>query len=107
MIRLWNHVLQIGRAHGVDPVVFAVLYLIHHPLFWGTFAVVISRARLRRPYKPLAALAAFFWLMPYLYVFFFGHGLPWWLYVLVVLALAVAARQGILEIRKRLRHGMP
>jgi hypothetical protein len=101
---LWNHVLLIGRTHHVNPYIFGTLYLAHHPLFWGTFALVLNRVRLHRPYKALATLDVFFWFMPYLYVVVFGRGLPWWVYVLVGLAAMFGAFHGVQEIRKRLRN---
>ncbi len=91
-----------GRAHGVDPIVFAVLYLAHHPLFWGTMAWLAYRVRKRRPIALQAGAGAFFWLMPYLYILIFGRGLPPWIYAAIAVALIVGGRHAVHEIRKRL-----
>lgn len=102
MLQIWNHCLQIGIAHGVNPWIFGALYLAHHPLFWGTFTLIVLRVRQRRPVKALAVLDTFFWFMPYLYIVVFGHGLPWWIYALVLLALALGAPHALRQIRHRL-----
>lgn len=102
MRHLWNHIEQMGRAHGVDPLVFAVLYLAHHPLFWGTMAWLAYRVRKRRPIVLQVILGTFFWLMPYLYILVFGHGLPLWIYGAVAVILIVGGRHAFLEFRKRL-----
>jgi hypothetical protein len=102
MAPLWKYVLQIGSEHGVNPWIFGILYLAHHPLFWGTFALVIHRVRRQRPYKALLALDVFFWFMPYLYVLFFSRHLPWWVYLLILTALALGAPHTVKEMRRRL-----
>jgi hypothetical protein len=106
ILALWNHILTLGREHGVNPWVFGVLYLLHHPLFWGTIAWLAARVRQRRPVGGVIVLAVFFWFMPYLYIFFFGRALPWWVYVLVLLLIALGAPHALKEIRRRL-HPTP
>ncbi len=99
---LWAHLLHLGQTYGVNPVLFAVLYLAHHPLFWGTMAWLAARHRQRRPVAGVIALAVFFWLLPYAYVFLFGRGLPWWVYVLALALLALGGPHLVKEIRRRL-----
>lgn len=99
---LWQHVLTLGDQYGVDPVLFAVLYLAHHPLFWGTMAWLAARVRRRQPVAALVALGVFFWLMPYSYVFLFGRNLPWWAYGVAAIILAVGGTHVVKEIRRRL-----
>ncbi|MBV9850054.1 MAG: hypothetical protein JO250_10315, partial [Armatimonadetes bacterium] len=68
LLQRWQDVLHYGNAHGVNPWVFSALYLAHHPLFWGTMAWLVARARRKRPMAGVVALAVFFWLMPYAYI---------------------------------------
>lgn len=102
MIHLWQHVLALGEPYGVDPVLFAVLYLAHHPLFWGTMAWLAVCVRRKRPVAVPIALGVFFWLMPYGYVFLFGRHLPWWAYVVAAVVLAVGGTHVVKEIRRKL-----
>jgi len=100
---LWAHVLRLGNQYGVNAPLFAALYLAHHPLFWGTMAWLAARVRRGQPVRGVVALGVFFWLMPYAYIFLFGHGLPWWAYGVGALALAVGGTHVGREVRRRLR----
>ena len=102
MTTLWHHITQIGARYGVDPALFAILYLAHHPLFWGTMAWLAARVRRRRPVAGVVALGVFWWFLPYTYVFVFGRGLPPWVYALAAVALAVGGVHAVREIRRRL-----
>lgn len=102
LLTLWRHVTALGIHYGVNPLVFAVLYLAHHPLFWGTMAWLAARVRAKRPVRPVVALGVLFWLLPYLYVFAFGRGLPWWVYGSAAVVLAVGGAHAVREIRRRL-----
>ena len=100
---LWQHVTQIGEHYGVNPALFAGLYLAHHPLFWGTMAWLAARVRRKQPAAAVVALGVFFWFLPYTYVFVFGRGLPWWVYALAAVVVAVGGTHAVREIKKRLR----
>ena len=102
---LWRHITEIGAHYGVNPVLFAVLYLAHHPLFWGTMAWLAARVRRKQPTAGVVALGVFFWFLPYTYVFVFGRGLPWWVYALAVIVIAVGGMHAVREIRRRLALG--
>lgn len=101
-LTFWQHITQIGVHYGVDPLVFAALYVAHHPLFWGTMAWLAARVRAKKPVGGVAALGVFFWFLPYTYVFAFGRGLPWWAYALAAAAAAVGGTHAVREVRKRL-----
>lgn len=100
---LWAHVLRLGKDYGVNAVLFAVLYLAHHPLFWGTMAWLATRVRQGKPTAGVVALGVFFWLMPYAYVFAFGHGLPWGAYAVAAVVLLVGGIHMVKEVRRRLQ----
>lgn len=104
MLKLWKHITEIGVSHGVNPVVFAVLYLAHHPLFWGTVAWIAIRARRRQVVWPHVMLASIFWIMPYTYLIFSARHLPWWIVCVIVLFLTIGAFHAVLEVRKRIRN---
>lgn len=76
MIHLWHSLRGYGLHHGVDPLVFAGLYAARLPLLLLALAAFVRRIRRRQP----AALAGGIWLSlgvyPYAYVLAFGHGLP-------------------------------
>ena len=102
-LSLWQHIIHIGTQYGVNPLVFAVLYLAHHPLFWGTMAWLAARVRAKKPVAGVVALGVFFWFLPYTYVLLFGRGLPWWIYAAVAVVVAIGGTHAVREIRRRLK----
>lgn len=99
----WAHVLALGSRYGVNAVLFALLYLAHHPLFWGTMAWLAARVKRRQPTAGVVALGVFFWVMPYAYVLVFGHGLPAWAYAVAAVVLLIGGAHMVREVRRRLR----
>jgi hypothetical protein len=87
--------------YGVNPVVFLVIYVVSVPFFYYSIVRMVKAAAQRRPNEVmiwstvfLASTAA-----PFLYVLFFGHNLPWWVYVIIGLLLA----QGVFSLVRRLK----
>jgi hypothetical protein len=103
MLNVWRHMMEYGSQHGVNPVFFAVLYMIHHPLFWGTMAWLVKRAREHKPVRSLVPLAAGFWLMPYAYVVVFGRNLPVWMYGAVAVVVLVGGVHVVQTVTTRLK----
>ena len=93
-----------GARHGVNPTVFAVLYLIHHPLFWGTVAWIVVRVRKGLIVWPHAVMAAAFWLMPYTYIALNVKHVPWYIEVVGGGLLAFGLYRAVQEIRKKIQE---
>ena len=104
MYTLWRKITELGEAHGVNPWLFAILYLAHHPLFWGTMAWMVLRIRAKKPVSGVVILALFFWFLPYAYIFVFGRGLPFWAYLVAVAFASVGGTHAWKEIRHRLQR---
>ena len=104
---LWHNILNYGNAHGVSPILFALLYVAHHPLFWGTVAWIAARLRKKRPVIGLVVLAIFFWVMPYGYVLAFGRGLPIGAYAAAGLLLLVGGIHAGWQVQKKFRRRNP
>jgi len=84
----------LSEGYGVDPLIYAILYVGSAPFFFGSLAWLIGRLRRRAPILLPALSTSVFFSLPTLYVFVAGRNLPWWIYgVLVVLAVlgAIAA----------------
>jgi hypothetical protein len=86
---LWRWAQRLAVGYGVNPVVFAVLYLACLAPWYASLAVVLeevergvvsSRWRLRNLVGAGSVLALTS-LLPYLYVAFWGNGLPWYVWV--------------------------
>ncbi len=87
----WNviqdWVFALGHEYGVNPVVFAIIYLGGLPFLMLSIAWVIRNRRRSRPvYFPLLS-AGGFWISAYLYIVIAGDNIPPWVYgILVVFA---------------------
>jgi hypothetical protein len=100
---LWDGILALGRSYNVDPLVFAVIYVAGVPFFYLFLAWLIRNLkRGRSPVLP-AALLGFVFLSSYLYVIVMGRNVPWWVYVLVALLVAVGGISLVIKVRKRLK----
>jgi len=104
---MWDDLLawlgSLGEEYGVDPLIYAILYVGAAPFFFGSMAWLIRRIRRREAFLVPAISAAFFFSLPTLYVFVAGRDLPAWVYaVLIGLAILGAIGAGR-RIRSALR----
>lgn len=94
--------LRLGDEYGVDPVLYAVIWVGALPLFLLSVGWLVRTLRRRGPILPPIAATAFFFSAPTLYVLAAGRNLPWWVYaILVILTLAGAIRSAR-DVRRRL-----
>ena len=95
---MWDSLLtwlgSLGEEYGVDPLIYAVLYVGSAPFFFGSLAWLIRSIRRRDALVWPAVSTAFFFSLPTLYVFLAGRGLPWWVYAILV-GLAVIGGIGV------------
>jgi len=103
ILEFWHYILAKGAHFGVNPTVFAVLYLIHHPLFWGTVAWIVVRVKKHLIIWPHCVVAAAFWLMPYTYVALSVKHLPWYVEVIIGMAFLYGAYHAVQEVRKKIK----
>lgn len=80
-------------TYGVDSVVFLVIYVGAGPFFY--YSIFRTLRAIKKGLKTeltlwstmlMAATAA-----PFVYVLFFGHNMPWWVYVVIGLLIAQGA----------------
>ena len=79
---------SLGTEYGVDPLVYAILYVGAAPLFFGSLGWLIRQIKRRESVLVPAIASAIFFSLPALYVIVAGRDLPAWVY-LVLAALAV------------------
>ena len=78
---------QVRSRYGVSPLLFLVLIILCAPFFYYSIYRLI-RAGVKRDKKSLTLWSTVFLgstVLPYLYVLFFGHSLPWYVYLLLAL----------------------
>jgi hypothetical protein len=99
---MWDDMLawlgSLGEDYGVDPLIYAILYVGCAPLFFGSLAWLIRSIRRRESLLAPAISAAFFFSLPTLYVFVAGRNLPSWVYA-VLIGLAII---GAISVMRRI-----
>ena len=95
---------SLGERFGVDPLVYAILYIGAAPLFFGSLAWLVHRVRRgERPAAPVVS-AAFFFSLPALYVIVAGRNLPAWVYVVLLGLAVIGAISAVRRVRDALRR---
>jgi hypothetical protein len=118
----WDLMARIHSSYGVDPRVYLALVLITIPLFYLALGFVIRdlartrsesgrvslRAALDRPSFVVALMAMIaLWLVTYVYVLFWGVGLPAWLRAAVVAVMVAGAASLVSRIRRKAASANP
>lgn len=92
----------LGEQYGVDPLIYAILYVGAGPFFFASLAWLIRSIRRRDPLILPAISTAFFFSLPSLYVVVAGRNLPAWVYA----ALIGLALIGVVGVVRRLREAL-
>jgi peptidoglycan/LPS O-acetylase OafA/YrhL len=95
--------LSLGDEYGVDPVVYAVIYVGAAPLFFASLVWLVSALRRRGPIVLPLLSTAFFFSAPTLYVFVAGRNLPPWVYAVVIGLAVLGVVMTVRRIREQLR----
>mgnify|MGYP005839816037 CR=1 FL=1 len=97
--------MGLGAAYGVNPVLFAAIYVGAIPLFALALAWLIRRLRARRPIiLPLLATGTSF-LSAYVYLAVAGRGLPAWVWFVMAAMVALGLVSALRQLRRGLRRG--
>jgi len=104
MVPVWEDLLawlfSLADEYGVDPVVYAAIYLGAAPLFFASLVWLVRSLRRRGPIGLPLLSSALFFSLPTLYIFVAGRNLPPWVYA-VLIGLAVL---GVLLTVRRVRE---
>lgn len=107
---MWDLVdwlLRLGEDYGVDPVIYAVIYVGALPFFLASLAWLVRRLRRRGHLAVPLVLTTFFFLAPTLYVFVAGRNLPAWVYAVLIGLAVIGAVATARKVRSRLREPAP
>ncbi len=95
-------VLRLGDEYGVDPLVYALIWIGSLPLFLLSLGWLVRSLRRREQLMPSLISTAFFFLAPTLYVFVAGRDLPAWVYVVLIVLAIIGAVATVRKVRARL-----
>lgn len=105
---MWNDLLawlgSLGEDYGVDPLIYAILYVGCAPLFFGSLAWLIRSIHRRDALVLPAVSTATFFSLPTLYVFVAGRNLPGWAYAVLIGLAILGAIGAVRRISSALRR---
>lgn len=97
--------LNLGREHGVNPLVFGAIYVGAIPFFSISVAWLIRNVRRRRSAVGPALCASFCFVSAYLYLFIAGKNIPAWVYFFLLGMVALGGYSAIRKIKVKLSEG--
>ena len=88
LFKIW-HDLAVN-TYNVDPAIFIFLMIVTAPLLWfGTFWIIKELIAIKNKKKDkkdglIEALIFYliFWALPYVYILFWGQGIPLWFWII-------------------------
>lgn len=98
---LWRDVLALGTKYGVDPVVFAAIYVGAIPVFLAASAWLVRRWRAGGSVALPGALTALSFVAAYLYVAIAGRGLPWWVWAVLASVVGLGGWSAVRGLRRK------
>lgn len=109
---------HIGSTYGVNPIIFAVIYVASIPIFFlSLFKVVnilISKGKQKTEDAPKelmenkrlftwAIVLLFDYLSPYLYVLIYGKNFPVWAYFILIVIILLSTYSLVRKVKKKIR----
>ncbi|MDX1740587.1 MAG: hypothetical protein R3178_04800 [Rhodothermales bacterium] len=94
-------IMAVGADYGVNPFVFATIYVGAVPFFTASVAWLIRNLRRRRPITLPVLSAGFFFVSAYLYLLVAGRNIPLWVYGLVGAMLAYGTYSTVKKIKQQ------
>lgn len=96
--------LSLGAQYGVDPVVFAAIYIGAIPFFFLSLAWLIRRIRKGQSIVAPVLLTGFFFVSAYLYLIIAGRNIPAWVYFFIAALVGYGAWSTVRKVRKAKRE---
>jgi peptidoglycan/LPS O-acetylase OafA/YrhL len=90
------------KKHGINPVVFGMLYFGSIPVFMAAVAWLLKNLRRHKPIMLPAFLAVFSYLASYLYLIIAGEDIPAWIYMIIAAAAAAGIMTALAAARRQL-----
>lgn len=95
-------ILGLGADYGVNPYVFAAIYVGAIPFFLASIAWLVKRARAGRSTVAPTMVAGFFFVSAYLYLAIFGQDIPIWVWIFLAALIVYGAVTTIRDTRRKI-----
>lgn len=97
-----DQVLALGARYGVDPLVFAAIYIGAIPFFLLFSGLAIRRLRAGRPAVVWIVAAGLSFVSAYIYLAVAGHDIPAWVWALLAVLIGYGAWSAVRSGRRKL-----
>lgn len=97
-----DEVQALGARHGVDPIVFAGIYIGAIPFFLLFSGLAVRRLRAGRPATLWIVAAGLCFVSAYLYLAVAGHDIPAWVWAVVAVLAGYGAWGAVRSAQRRL-----
>ncbi len=98
-------ILALGADYGVNPYIFAAIYVGAIPFFLASIGWLIRNARSGRSTALPALCAGFCFVSAYLYLGIFGEDIPVWVWALLGVLIAYGGYTTVRDTRARIAKG--
>jgi 4-hydroxybenzoate polyprenyltransferase len=103
MIGEWHEwVLSLGAGYGVNPYVFASIYVGAIPFFFLSIGWLVRRARASRSTVVPTLCAGFCFISAYLYLAIAGRDIPLWVWIMLAALVIYGAWSSIRDTRRKI-----
>lgn len=99
--QFYAQALALGREYGVDPRVFAAIYVGAIPFFLAFSAWLVKNWRAGRSIVLPAALTALSFVASYLYVAIAGRNIPWWIWAVLAVVVLGGGWSAVRGLRRK------
>ncbi len=107
MISGWiDSIMVLGADYGVNPLVFAAIYVGAIPFFIFFTGLAVKRARAGRPAVLPVMASGLCFISAYLYLAIAGRGIPVWVWGVLGVVVAYGAWSAVASYRKKLKGGL-
>jgi hypothetical protein len=96
-------IMALGSEYGVNPLIFAGIYVGAIPFFILFTGIAVKRARAGRPAVLPVMAAGLCFISAYLYLAIAGRGIPLWVWGVLGLVVAYGAYSAVAGYRKKLK----
>lgn len=95
-------VLGLGAEYGVNPYIFAAIYIGAIPFFLASIAWLVKRARAHRSTVVPTMCAGFCFVSAYLYLAIAGENIPVWVWIFLAALVVYGAWSTVRDTRRKI-----
>jgi len=98
-LRRW--LTEIEASHGVNPIIFAIIYFAGVIPFWFSFYKIITGLKSRNfnQVRVFGIILGLIMILPFTYVAIFGYNLPFWFWIVAASVIGYSVYSIIRRVR--------